>query len=258
MPRSASAPGGTLVRLFQKGSAKAMLPRTHGPPPKRCFSTLPADSPAATGWLTRSPSHPNQHHRDDADRRKGLCVHLGAAGIDVTLRIGAGARLDWLPQETILFDRSALHRTTRIELGEGASCLFAEMLTLGRSAMGETVRTLDLVDRRIVTREGAPVLVEPLRLATTDLSRRDAAGLAGATALVHHRVRGARGRRPSSRPPPRLSRAGRLGLGRQARHPRDIGEPSRPPPQGRGRSRTPPGGRASPGLAILKETGKTP
>jgi len=178
-------PGGTLVRLFQQGSAKAMLPRTHGLTPEAVFLNTAGGLTGGDRMayeVTLAPRTNITATTQTAER--AYASTSGAAGIDVTLRIGAGARLDWLPQETILFDRSALHRTTRIELGEGASCLFAEMLTLGRSAMGETVRTLDLVDRRIVTREGAPVLVEPLRLATTDLSRRDAAGLAGATALV--------------------------------------------------------------------------
>ena len=45
-----------------------------------------------------------------------------------TLDVGENARLDWLPQETILFDRAALHRITRIDLAPGArTCLFAEM-----------------------------------------------------------------------------------------------------------------------------------
>lgn len=93
----------------------------------------------------------------------------GTARVDVRHYVGATAHLDWLPQETILFDHSALDRRTEITLGPGASCLLLEAVVLGRAAMGETVRTLTLSDRRTVTREGIPVLFEPLSLASPAL-----------------------------------------------------------------------------------------
>ena len=34
----------------------------------------------------------------------------GAARVEVSMTVGAGGWIDWLPQETILFERSALHR----------------------------------------------------------------------------------------------------------------------------------------------------
>ena len=43
--------------------------------------------------------------------------------MDVTLDVGDGARLAWLPQETILFDRARLSRRIDIDLAEGASLL---------------------------------------------------------------------------------------------------------------------------------------
>ena len=68
-----------------------------------------------------------------------------------------------MPQETIFFDHSALHRTTTVRLDPGASCLLLEAGILGRAAMGERVATLDLQDRREVWRGDIPVLVEPLQ-----------------------------------------------------------------------------------------------
>lgn len=88
----------------------------------------------------------------------------GVARVDITHDLGEGAHLDWLPQETILFDRAALHRSTTVNLGAGASCLLLEAIVLGRAAMGETLAEIDLRDQRSVTRAGRPVLVEPLRL----------------------------------------------------------------------------------------------
>ena len=93
----------------------------------------------------------------------------GVAEVEVRHDLGPDAHLDWLPQETILFDHSALSRQTVVTLAAGASCLLLEAVVLGRHAMGETVRTLSLTDRRKVMRQGVPVLFEPLTLGTAAL-----------------------------------------------------------------------------------------
>lgn len=59
--------------------------------------------------------------------------------IEVTLEAEAGAWLEWLPQETIVFDKARLRRKTRAEVATGAKLLAGEILVLGRGAMGETV-----------------------------------------------------------------------------------------------------------------------
>src|SRR4051812_16068060 len=64
----------------------------------------------------------------------------GVAEQAVSLTVGADARLDWLPQETILFDGGALSRRLEADLAEGASLLAVEAVILGRTAMDETVR----------------------------------------------------------------------------------------------------------------------
>jgi urease accessory protein len=107
----------------------------------------------------------------------------GPAQVTVDHRLGAGAHLDWLPQETIFFDRSALRRTTSVHLDRGASCLLLEAGILGRAAMGETLSQLDLADRRQVFRGTLPVLIEPLRLTDTALSAGSAV-LQGARAFA--------------------------------------------------------------------------
>jgi urease accessory protein len=65
---------------------------------------------------------------------------LGAESrIDTTLRLGPGAILEWIPQETILFDGARLARRMRVEMAEGACLLAAEILVFGRRARGETM-----------------------------------------------------------------------------------------------------------------------
>jgi urease accessory protein len=92
------------------------------------------------------------------------------ARVSVDHRLGDGAHLDWVPQETILYDESALDRETVIDLGRGATCLMLEAVVLGRAAMGETLARVALHDRRRIMRAGRPLFVEPLRLSTDALT----------------------------------------------------------------------------------------
>jgi urease accessory protein len=84
--------------------------------------------------------------------------------LGITLAVGAGAALAWLPQETILFDRSRLERRIDIALTGEASLLMAEAFVFGRAAMGETVQDGRLIDRWRVRRDGRLIFAETLRL----------------------------------------------------------------------------------------------
>lgn len=57
--------------------------------------------------------------------------------VDTRLSAGADARLLWLPQETILFDKARLQRRLTIEIEESATLLALEAVLLGRLASGE-------------------------------------------------------------------------------------------------------------------------
>jgi len=87
-----------------------------------------------------------------------------AAQLNIALKAGAGAHLAWLPQETILFDRSRISRRIDIELAADASLLLCEIVVFGRSAMGEKMRHGEFVDRWRMRRAGKLVLAETVRL----------------------------------------------------------------------------------------------
>jgi urease accessory protein len=60
---------------------------------------------------------------------------------DVRLRVGPAAALEWLPQESIVFDRVRARQRTRIELASSSRYMGWEIFCLGRGASGE--RLLD-------------------------------------------------------------------------------------------------------------------
>jgi urease accessory protein len=65
-------------------------------------------------------------------RSNGLTAHQ-----NVEIEVGDDAHLEWLPQESIVFDRALYHQNMRVNLGAGATWCGWEVTRLGRSASGE-------------------------------------------------------------------------------------------------------------------------
>ena len=86
------------------------------------------------------------------------------AEIAVKLAARAGARLTWLPQETIVFDRARLTRSIDVDLAPDATLAMAEAVVFGRSAMGEVVEQGAFTDRWRVRRDGRLVFAENVLL----------------------------------------------------------------------------------------------
>ncbi|WP_431267391.1 urease accessory protein UreD [Dankookia sp. P2] len=59
--------------------------------------------------------------------------------VETRIVLEPGAVLEWIPQETILFDGARFLRGMRAELGPDALLLAAETLVFGRAARGETM-----------------------------------------------------------------------------------------------------------------------
>ena len=75
-------------------------------------------TPGATQWYKSQPHSP--------------------ARLTTQLTVAAGGKLDFLPQENILFDRSHAQLHTVIKLDHGASAIGWDVCVLGRLAAGET------------------------------------------------------------------------------------------------------------------------
>ncbi len=86
------------------------------------------------------------------------------AEIDVNLTVGANAKLVWLPQETILFDRARLSRRIEIDLADTATLLMAEAAVFGRAAMGEAMAQGLFADRWRLRRGGKLIFADSARL----------------------------------------------------------------------------------------------
>lgn len=71
--------------------------------------------------------------------RSSLAPEGRWATLDLTVHLAAGADLEWLPQELVLYADGLYQQTARVELDPGASYLGAEVVRLGRSAAGEAL-----------------------------------------------------------------------------------------------------------------------
>lgn len=84
--------------------------------------------------------------------------------VRTTLRVGSDAAAEWLPQETILFDRCALDRRLTVDVMPAAWFLGVEMVVFGRAAMGERVVSASLRDLIRVRRGDDLLLHDAIRV----------------------------------------------------------------------------------------------
>lgn len=101
------------------------------------------------------------------------------ASIDVRLTAAPRARLDWLPQETILYDRARLRRRFELDVAADARLLAFESVVFGRVASGETVAEGLLHDVWRVRHGGKLVFADTLRLAGPIGEQLERAAIAG-------------------------------------------------------------------------------
>lgn len=99
----------------------------------------------------------------------------------VNLKVEEGATLEWLPQETIVFDGARARMETRVSLAADSRYIGWDILCLGRAASGERFEhgKFDLFYR--VDRNNCPIWIERGGFADNDAMLSSPAGWAGAT-----------------------------------------------------------------------------
>jgi urease accessory protein len=88
----------------------------------------------------------------------------GHCAMDIAVRVAEGAALDWLPQETIVFQGARLKRRTVAEVAPSGALLACEMVVLGRAASGERFTSGLLLDSWSVRRAGKLAWTDTLRI----------------------------------------------------------------------------------------------
>jgi urease accessory protein len=100
-----------------------------------------------------------------AERFYRATAHSPPATLRTRLAAAEGALLDWLPQETILFDACRADRSLSVDLAATARFLGVESLLFGRQASGEALHRAWLTDRIRIRQGGRLILHDATRIA---------------------------------------------------------------------------------------------
>ena len=164
--KSGPADNTKLDRLYQHGCAKVRLPRVYGS--KAAEAVLINSSGGLTGG-DEMHWHLSCATGSHAVATTQACEKIykstgGEAKVTTSITLAPQSRLDWLPQETILFDQARLARNLNVNLQGKARFLALEAVLLGRLAMGEQVRQLRFSDHWTIFRDGKLTHKENLKL----------------------------------------------------------------------------------------------
>lgn len=83
---------------------------------------------------------------------------------NVTMRVEDDAILEWLPQETIVYDGAKLNSTAKINLARNARFIGWEIMALGRPACGEGFANGVVEMNWLLNCEQQPLLIERIHL----------------------------------------------------------------------------------------------
>ncbi|MCC3303690.1 urease accessory protein UreD [Sneathiella sp. HT1-7] len=148
--------GSKLAHLYQRGCGRVRFPTVDH-----------ADYPEAVLINTAGGLTGGDHmsYQITLDEGSGLTISGQAAEkiyrsvgsmavIEAEIHVARGAVLEWLPQETILFEKGRLRRMNTVYLEAGSRLIALEATLFGRTAHGETLRAASLQDGWKVWRNG--------------------------------------------------------------------------------------------------------
>lgn len=179
--------GTTLAHLFQRTPCRVLFPQTEaGDPPLAVLLTTSGGLTGGDEIRLAIAARAGAAATVTSQAAEKLYRSLGPlTRIEVELAVGAGAALEYLPQETILFDGARLNRRMRIEIDATGRLLACEMLVFGRIAHDEKLTRGKVYEGWQVRRDGKLLWVDALAL-EGDIAAQLAGPFtfAGATALA--------------------------------------------------------------------------
>ncbi|MHA7875472.1 urease accessory protein UreD [Roseivivax sp.] len=193
-----------IAALRQEGSLRLLFPHGAGGALSATWLNTAGGITGGDAFTLEAGAEPGAHLTLTSQAAERIYRAQGPAPgrVETRLTLAPGARLDWLPQETILFDGAALDRRLSVEMAEDARFLGVETLIFGRAAMGEEVRRLALRDRIDIRRGGALIHADRLALngdAAAALAQPGVADGARAMATLVIAAPGAEGQLPALR-----------------------------------------------------------
>lgn len=171
--------------LSERDGYKVRLPRRSNPPEAIIINTggglasgddiRQTFNVAEGAALTVTTQAAERAYRSMDNRTTHLGVHAA---------IAPRASFAWLPQETILFDRSRLSRTLDINVAVSSRALITETIIFGRAAMGETLSIGSFSDQWRIRRDGKLIFAENIRFHDASFATMHEAALTGGARVM--------------------------------------------------------------------------
>lgn len=156
-----------LAHLYQRAPCRVLTPRSEiGDPPQAVLLTTSgglADGDRITLALAAGANAAATITTQAAEKVYGA-RDMVPARIRTRITVAADAWLEWLPQETILFDGARFDRRTTADVAPGGRLLACEMVAFGRAASAEQFATGFLHDGWDIRRAGKLVWRDVVRL----------------------------------------------------------------------------------------------
>jgi urease accessory protein len=168
-----SARGTRIVDLFERFPIRFMFPGTRGAPVEEAVMVNTAGGIAGGDRLECSVTvlaNATVAVTSQAAERVYRALSEPAL-IDTRLKLHQGAKLAWLPQETIVYNGARMQRNTQVEISAEAEILALEWLVFGRAAHGEEIVEGQIIDGWQVKLDGRLIWADRFR-ATGDVFAR--------------------------------------------------------------------------------------
>jgi len=151
-----SESGNEIVDVFQRSPLRVIFPRVRGTDVKEAVLINTGGGIAGGDRLENSVTATNNASIAVTSQTAERVYRAldEPASVLTKLKVTDGARLAWLPQETIIFNCARLRRSTEVEISPGAQLLALEWLVFGRAARGEEILAGHLSDRWCVKTNG--------------------------------------------------------------------------------------------------------
>ncbi|MGC2782376.1 MAG: urease accessory protein UreD [Roseiarcus sp.] len=151
-------------RLFETGGLRWRFPRSSNPCEAAIVNTGGGVAGGDSYLLSLTLSEGAEVEATTPSAERIYRSDGPAASIATRLTLASGARLFWLPQETLMFDRARLERRLEVEAAGEAEFIIAETLVFGRLAMGESRIDASVKDSWRVRRDGRLVFADETRI----------------------------------------------------------------------------------------------
>jgi len=154
--------------LYQEGALKARFPRPRpGTPPIAVLLNTAggvAGGDALQTYVGAAPGAMATVTTQSAERIYRALPDSAPSSIVSCVAVSDQASIEWLPQETIVFDRANLARRLEAEIAADGTFLCCETIVFGRAAMGEKLERGNIADLIRIRRNGRLLLHDSLRL----------------------------------------------------------------------------------------------